>query len=129
MACREDLRLAGGAYPRSCPDCGFGPCKKGHPETPPAPDKKCVCLYELPVNDAIKHQCGICGVGPCQKLAPVTPVSPPADDRLTDGDLNHLIRIYSDPSPAPFRGEVVKCLKELQRFRADQSAKKEPGVS
>lgn len=28
MACNEDLKKAGGAYPRTCADCGLGPCKK-----------------------------------------------------------------------------------------------------
>jgi hypothetical protein len=30
MTCREETRMKGGAYPRSCPDCQFGPCKLGH---------------------------------------------------------------------------------------------------
>ena len=28
MACQQDLRAAGKAYPRTCEDCGLGPCKK-----------------------------------------------------------------------------------------------------
>jgi hypothetical protein len=30
MTCREDIRLSGKPYPRSCPICKFGPCPRGH---------------------------------------------------------------------------------------------------
>jgi hypothetical protein len=89
MACREEQRMAGGAYPRSCLDCGlWGPCKKGH-------------AYGIRVKP------------------PKTPVSPPIDpDQLADIDLNALIEIYADEkTPAPFRVEVRKALKELRTRR------------
>jgi hypothetical protein len=28
MACNQDLKNEGKEYPRTCADCGFGPCKK-----------------------------------------------------------------------------------------------------
>jgi len=34
--CTEDLRRAGKAYPRTCPECGLGPCKK-HPKAENSP--------------------------------------------------------------------------------------------
>lgn len=50
VMCREDERLKGGLYPKSCPTCKFGPCQKGHdwgrnavavlPEPEPAPVEK-----------------------------------------------------------------------------------------
>jgi len=33
--CQQDLRLAGKAYPRTCADCGLGPCKKYVPTSQP----------------------------------------------------------------------------------------------
>lgn len=30
MTCRLELETAGESYPRSCPECGFGPCKRGY---------------------------------------------------------------------------------------------------
>lgn len=31
MACNKDLQKDGKAYPRTCEDCGLGPCKRGQP--------------------------------------------------------------------------------------------------
>lgn len=32
MTCRIKIKNAGGPYPRSCPECKFGPCKYGETE-------------------------------------------------------------------------------------------------
>ena len=42
MTCQIELINAGGAYPRSCPTCQLGPCKKGlpHPFAPKPTDTK-----------------------------------------------------------------------------------------
>lgn len=29
MICQNELRVAGKAYPRTCPRCGLGPCNSG----------------------------------------------------------------------------------------------------
>jgi hypothetical protein len=34
MACSKQLQLAGSAYPRTCEDCGLGPCKNPRFQAP-----------------------------------------------------------------------------------------------
>lgn len=34
QGCREEIKAKGGAYPRSCPTCKFGPCTKKRTESP-----------------------------------------------------------------------------------------------
>jgi len=36
MACNKDLQADNQPYPRTCADCGLGPCKK-YPKTAPRP--------------------------------------------------------------------------------------------
>ena len=49
MACNEDLKKENRPYPRTCADCGLGPCKK-YPETNILPSNK-----PTPPNDWPDH--------------------------------------------------------------------------
>ena len=63
MTCQIELINAGGAYPRSCPTCQLGPCKKGlpHPFAPKTTDTKVqtprVDVWEFSANDARNIMC------------------------------------------------------------------------
>lgn len=48
MTCQQELRAAGSPYPRTCQDCGLGPCKRA-PQRPAA-DVTALKVAEAPAK-------------------------------------------------------------------------------
>lgn len=66
MACQKDLQQLGLPYPRTCEDCGMGPCKKMPDET-----RSEVIILKVKKMKLVRHETGVWQVAPDRTAAMV----------------------------------------------------------
>lgn len=72
--CQQALRLAGKAYPRTCAECGLGPCKFYRAEKPATPNNRNDSVPFPGMVGAFEAHCGI--LTGTKEAAPVATPAP-----------------------------------------------------